>query len=158
MPSVPVGRRWPAPTWPRQRGQREALRVLLLARDRAVQVYADARRLLKALLVTAPAPLRDELRGLPWRRLAQGCAGLVVPKGASAEQRATLLALRATAERLLAAEQQADDSAGRFRVRLVGWGTAGSCGAAGPGSGVAATAVLPTVPGTPLSQPRQPRW
>jgi hypothetical protein len=62
--------------------------VLHLARTSAVQVYADARRLLKALLVTAPAPLRGAVRGLPWRRLAELCAGLVVPTGAPAEQRA----------------------------------------------------------------------
>jgi transposase len=103
---------------PRQRGQREALRVLHMARDSAVQVYADARLLLKVLLVAAPVPLRDELRGLPWRRLAEVCAGLVVPKGAPAEQRATLVVLRATAERLLAAEQQADDLEREIRKLL----------------------------------------
>jgi hypothetical protein len=43
---------------PRQRGQREALRVLQLTRAGAVKVAADARRHLKALLVTAPEPLR----------------------------------------------------------------------------------------------------
>lgn len=94
---------------PRQRGQREALRVLHLARSAAVQAYADARRVLKALLVTAPAPLREELRGLPWRRLAEACVGLVVPTGAPVEHQATVGALRATAERLLAADQQAND-------------------------------------------------
>jgi transposase len=43
---------------PRQRGQREALRVLQLTRTGAVKVTADDRRHLKALLVTAPEPLR----------------------------------------------------------------------------------------------------
>jgi transposase len=104
---------------PRQRGQREALRVLHLARASAVQVYADARRLLKALLVTAPAPLRDELRGRPWRQLAGLCAGLVAPQGAPVEHRATLSALRATAERLLAADQQAGELEREIR-KLVG--------------------------------------
>jgi hypothetical protein len=92
--------------------------VLHLARASAVQVYADARRLLKALLVTAPAPLRDELRDLPWRRLAERCAALVVPNGAPAEQRATLSALRATAQRLLTAEQQAGDLEREIRKLL----------------------------------------
>ena len=41
---------------PRQRGRREALRVLQLTRAGAVKVAADARRHLKALLVTAPTP------------------------------------------------------------------------------------------------------
>jgi transposase len=40
---------------PRQRGHREALRVLQLTRSGAVKVAADARRHLKALLVTAPS-------------------------------------------------------------------------------------------------------
>jgi hypothetical protein len=39
---------------PQQPGQREALRVLQLTRSGAVKVAADARRHLKALLVTAP--------------------------------------------------------------------------------------------------------
>jgi phosphoglycerate dehydrogenase-like enzyme len=39
---------------PRQRGQREALRVLQVTKAGAVKVAADARRHLKALLVTAP--------------------------------------------------------------------------------------------------------
>jgi hypothetical protein len=43
---------------PRQRGHREALRVLQLTRSGAVKVAADARRQLKALLVTAARPAR----------------------------------------------------------------------------------------------------
>jgi hypothetical protein len=50
---------------PRQRGQREALRVLQLTRAGAVKVAADARRHLKALLVTALEPLRQTLREGP---------------------------------------------------------------------------------------------
>jgi transposase len=50
---------------PRQRGQREALRVLQLTRAGVVKVSADARRHLKALLVTGPEPLRAGLRGGP---------------------------------------------------------------------------------------------
>jgi transposase len=53
---------------PRQRGQREALRVLQLTRSGAVKVAADARRHLKALLVTAPEPLRAALAGGTWLR------------------------------------------------------------------------------------------
>jgi Transposase len=56
---------------PRQRGHREALRVLQLTRTGAVKVAADARRHLKALLVTAPEPLRAALRGGTWLRQAR---------------------------------------------------------------------------------------
>jgi transposase len=61
---------------PRQRGQREALRVLQLTRAGAVKVSADGRRHLKALLVTAPEPLRASLRSGTWLRQDRACAAL----------------------------------------------------------------------------------
>jgi hypothetical protein len=64
-------------TTPRQRGHREALRVLHTTRAGIVQAGADARRQLKALIVTAPEPLRDRLRGRPWRQQLRACAELV---------------------------------------------------------------------------------
>jgi len=64
---------------PRQRGQREALRVLQLTRAGAVKVAADARRHLKALLVTAPEPLRAGLRGQTWLRQVRAPALLASP-------------------------------------------------------------------------------
>jgi transposase len=51
---------------PRQRGQREALRVLHTTRSQILKVGADARRHLKALIVTAPEPLRQALRRCSW--------------------------------------------------------------------------------------------
>jgi len=92
---------------PRQRGQREALRVLHLTRSGAVKVSADARRHLKALLVTAPEPLRAELRRGTWLRQARACAALVAAPTDPVEHRATVRALRLTAERALAAHQEA---------------------------------------------------
>jgi transposase len=92
---------------PRQRGQREALRVLHLTRSGAVKVSADARRHLKALLVTAPEPMRAELRRGTWLRQARACAALVAAPTDPVEHRATVRALRLTAERALAAHQEA---------------------------------------------------
>jgi transposase len=92
---------------PRQRGQREALRVLQVTRAGAVKVSADARRQLTALLVTAPEPLRGELRGGTWLRQARACATLSAQPGDPVEYRATVRALRTTAERALAAHQEA---------------------------------------------------
>jgi hypothetical protein len=92
---------------PRQRGQREALRVLQLTRAGAVKVAADARRHLKALLVTAPEPLRQALREGTWLRQARACAALTAQPSDPVEYRATVRALRATAERALAAHQEA---------------------------------------------------
>ena len=92
---------------PRQRGQREALRVLQLTRAGAVKVAAYARRHLKALLVTAPEPLRQALREGTWLRQARACAALTAQPSDPVEYRATVRALRATAERALAAHQEA---------------------------------------------------
>jgi transposase len=84
---------------PRQRGQREALGVLQLTRAGAVKVAADARRHLKALLVTAPEPLRAGLRGQTWLRQARAWAALTAQPNDPVEYRATVRALRTTAER-----------------------------------------------------------
>jgi hypothetical protein len=50
--------------------------VLQLTRSGAVKVAADARRQLKALLVTAPEPLRAALCGGTWLAQARACAVL----------------------------------------------------------------------------------
>jgi transposase len=101
---------------PRQRGQREALRVLQLTRSGAVKVSADARRHLKALLVTAPEPLRAGLRRGTWLRQAQACAALVAAPTDPIDYRATVRALRLTAERALAAHQEARALAKELRA------------------------------------------
>jgi transposase len=95
-------------TSPRQRGHREALRVIHLTRSGAVKVAADARRQLKALLVTASDPLRQALRGGSWLVQARGCAALQAQPAASVEDQATVRALRLTAERALAAHAEAE--------------------------------------------------
>jgi len=81
--------------------------VLHLTRAGVVAAGADARRQLKALIVTAPEPLRDRLRGRPWREQLRACAALVAAPGDPVERRATVQALRLTAERVLAARQDA---------------------------------------------------
>ena len=92
---------------PRQRGHREALQVLHITRAGTVQAGADARRQLKALIVTAPEPLRDSLRGRPWRQQIHACAGLEAMSGDPVEHRATVRALALTAQRVLTARQDA---------------------------------------------------
>jgi transposase len=101
---------------PRQRGQREALRVLQLTRSGAVKVSADARRHLKALVVTAPEPLRAGLRRGTWLRQARACAALVAAPTDPVEHRATVRAPRLTAERALAAHHEASTLAKELRV------------------------------------------
>jgi transposase len=92
---------------PRQRGQREALRVLQLTRAGAVKVATDARRHLKALLVTAPEPLRQGLRGRTWLAQVRACAALAAAPSDPVENQATVQALRLTAQRVLSAHAEA---------------------------------------------------
>jgi hypothetical protein len=92
---------------PRQRGHREALRVLHSTRAGIVAAGANARRQLKALIVTAPEPLRATLRGRPWRQQLHACAGLVALPTDPVEYRATVRALALTAQRALAARCEA---------------------------------------------------
>lgn len=100
-----LGRAKP-PIQPRAGAHREALRVLLLTRDGAVDAIRVARNQLKALIVTAPAPLREQLRSLSDTRLLERCARLRLDQRHAPDQRATRLALRACAQRVrsLAAE------------------------------------------------------
>jgi len=74
-----------------------------------VAAGADARRQLKALIVTAPEPLRDSLRGRPWRQQVGACVGLVAMPSDPVEHRATVRALVMIAERVLAARREAKE-------------------------------------------------
>ncbi len=93
---------------PRQRGQREAIRVLLATRESAIAARTKAVTQLKALLVSAPSELREDLRRHATARLLSRCARLRTPTGADAERRATILALRTTARRALTLQAEAD--------------------------------------------------
>lgn len=57
-------------------GAVEAVRVLRVARRSGVDQRAAVQRQIKALVVTAPEPLRDRLRGLRDRQLLATCARL----------------------------------------------------------------------------------
>jgi transposase len=69
----------PHPAQMRTDGDREALRLLMIDRDNAVASAKTARAALAAILVTAPAPLRERLRHLPRQRRARECAALACP-------------------------------------------------------------------------------
>ena len=51
--------------------------MLHTTRAGVVTAGADARRQLKALIITGPESLRDRPRGRPWRQQLRACAGLV---------------------------------------------------------------------------------
>src|ERR1700734_760491 len=92
---------------PRQRGEREALRVLLATRDSAVRSKRAAITLMKGLLVSAAPALREGLRSLPTNEQLTRCARLRISPTQDSEQRATTIAIRASARRALALQDEA---------------------------------------------------
>jgi transposase len=91
---------------PRAGGDREALRALYTTREGAIAVRRDGLNQLRALVVTAPEPLRCSLRGLSREQLVTRCAKLHATTGGG-DQRATRLALRLIVRRVIAASREA---------------------------------------------------
>lgn len=85
---------------PRVRGEREAMRVLLAARQGAVLASTAAINQLKALIVSAPEDLRAELRKLTRPAQVTRCASLRDRPAQEIEHRMTVRVLRSTAERI----------------------------------------------------------
>jgi len=92
---------------PRRRGEREAIRLLLTTRAQAVEFRTRAISALHALVTSAPDGIRERLRTLPLGQLLQTCAGLRGSARHSAEESATVVAMRSTARRALACEREA---------------------------------------------------
>jgi transposase len=93
---------------PRAGERREALRLLLVARRSAVDVRREALTQLRAVIVSAPDGLRQELRGLPVGKLLERCSHLR-RSSAAADEVATRLVLRSLARRIHAATVEADE-------------------------------------------------
>ncbi|MFN2555308.1 MAG: IS110 family transposase [Nitriliruptorales bacterium] len=94
---------------PRGRGEREAIRVLLATRAQAVEFRTRAISALHALVTSAPDSLRERLRSLTLGELLHACAALRGSSRQSAEEFATVMALRSTARRALACAREAMD-------------------------------------------------
>lgn len=94
---------------PRQRGWREALRVLMTTREGAVVSRTKAIGLLKGLIVCAPGPLREQLRRHDTDTQLARCARLRTGPRQSVEHRATVTAIRCAARRALTLEAEAAD-------------------------------------------------
>ena len=90
---------------PRAGERREALRLLLLARRSAVDVRREALSQLRAVIVTAPEPLREQLRGLPVSRLLERCSRL--RRAGAVDELTPRLVLRSLARRIQAATLEA---------------------------------------------------
>ena len=82
---------------PRARGRREALRALETTRRGAQTARTAAINELKALIVSAPVDLRDQLRGLTTAAQVAKCAALRLPAAPLDELTATKQALRSLA-------------------------------------------------------------
>ena len=92
---------------PRAGQRREALRLLLLARRSAVDVRRQALVQLRSVIVTCPDQLREQLRGLPVRRLIVRCSRLRHPPSCTPDELASRLVLRSLARRVEAATAEA---------------------------------------------------
>jgi hypothetical protein len=138
-------------------------------RGQLVQVGADARRHLKALIVTAPEPLRQALRRRSWLQQARACAALQAAPTDSVEQRATVRALRLTAERILAVYAEAAELKQELRALITsmapglldqGWGRSAPRRSCWPGhtrAGSAPRQPLPCSVAPPRSRPPRAR-
>jgi hypothetical protein len=93
---------------PRGRGDREAVRVLLITRRGAMRARTRAINHLKALVVTSREELRNQLRATPTDELVFRCARLRTTTSQNTEHRATVIALRRCAQRALALEAEAN--------------------------------------------------
>jgi hypothetical protein len=89
------------PATPRAGGERQALQALVAAREGAVNGRRAGLCQLRDLLITAPEPLRSELRPLTRARLLQRLAATRPHGRQDAELRGSLLALRSIARRIL---------------------------------------------------------
>jgi transposase len=101
---------------PRQRGEREALRVLLATRESAVKSKRAAITLMKGLLVSAAPSLREGLRGLSTREQLDRCARLRISPTQTSEHRATIIAIRASARRATALRERSPPARKRDRA------------------------------------------
>jgi transposase len=101
---------------PRAGGEREALRALTAAREGAVTARRAGLCQLRGLLVSAPEPLRAELRSLSRAQLLRRLAAVRPERRQDAELRGTLLALRALARRVVTLTVEERELAGEIRT------------------------------------------
>jgi transposase len=103
---------------PRTGERREALRLLLVARRSAVDARRDALTQLRAVIVTAPEPLRQELRRLPEGKLLDRCSRFRRSSATGADELATRIVLGSLARRARAATVEADELEGEILAHL----------------------------------------
>ena len=100
---------------PRHDGDREALRILLVARDHANTTRTAAVNLFKSLLLTAPDRLREPLRHLTPPRQTAACARWRVDPRDSMEDRVQRQTLRGLAQRIRLLDKEIRANEGQLR-------------------------------------------
>lgn len=103
---------------PRQVGQREGLRCLLVAREAAVAERRSGLNQLRALVLTAPEQLRASLQGLPKGTLVNRCLRLRPGATRDPQLQASSLALRSCARRVQLASAEASNLKRELHTRL----------------------------------------
>jgi len=102
---------------PKARGGRvEAIRALRVARGSAVKARSQTTNQLKALLVTAPAELREQLRALTTTALIAACARLRPAGDVADPEHATKTALRRLARRHQFLSEEISDADAELRT------------------------------------------
>lgn len=94
---------------PRARGTREGLRALLVARNGAQKSRTKAINEFKALILTAPVELREDLKGLTRASLLKRCSRFRPDPSGDIELFATKTSMRALARRIIALTDEAAD-------------------------------------------------
>ena len=106
-------------------GRVEAIRALRVARSSAVKARSQATNQIKALIITGPAELREQLRHLPTHKIIASCARLRPGRQLGDPAQATKTALRRLARR----HQHLSEEISRSRPRPR---PTGRCGRARP--------------------------
>ncbi|HET8970006.1 MAG TPA: IS110 family transposase [Candidatus Nanopelagicales bacterium] len=106
---------------PRAGGDRQALSVLLAARRSAVEASTVAQRQLFSLVIAAPEPLRDRLRGKRLPEMVKIAARLRVQPGWDTETATTATTLRTLARRAQSLTAEAADLEKQILTLVRSW-------------------------------------
>ena len=124
LDAVRAAREALARTWlatPRAAGDRQALSVLLAARDSAVQAAGDAQRQVFSQILTAPDQVRDRLRDLTPAAAVAALPHMRVHAGWDLEARTVLTVLKALARRVQALTAEAKAHEDAIRAIVTNW-------------------------------------
>jgi hypothetical protein len=104
-----------------QRGERQALSVLLTARRSAINAPTGAQLQVSSLVVAAPEPIRVRFRGQKLTAMLNTAATLRVHSAWDIETTSTVLALRTLAPRAHAMLQEAREPQKAILAIIRGW-------------------------------------